>query len=249
MSKAIAIFLLFFGCISIGPPAVAQMPPVLELFEAPALELGVSKDVTVAIAGVESGLSPWVLNIEGQPFRFDSKEKALEKAREAWGAGRSFDLGLMQVNNWWLKRYGVSLEAALDPAANVYFGSWILKQEIDRRGDLRAAAGAYHSPSPARANHYADQVMEALKRGPQPAEAPAEGPPKAKAQGAGADQPPEAPEKRRRMLVAAEKPQAPSGAAMIVVTKKAGPAIPESMKAAATLPDNSMKVQPKEVKK
>lgn len=79
MSKFIMLFLLFHAWI----PAWAQieennLPPVLEMFEAPALELGVSKDVTMAIADVESGLSPWVLTIEGQSFQFDSKENALK---------------------------------------------------------------------------------------------------------------------------------------------------------------------------
>lgn len=164
----IALFVWFCCAPAWAQVVESDLPSVLELFEAPAMELGAPRELTVAIAGIESGLSPWALNIEGRPFRFDSKEKALEKAGEAWAAGRSFDVGLMQVNNWWLRRYGVSLEAALDPAANVYFGSWILRQEIDRRGDLRAAVGAYHSPTPARASHYADQVMEALKQGPQP---------------------------------------------------------------------------------
>ena len=235
MSKAIVTFLLFVGCISIGPPAVAQMPPVLDLFEAPALELGVSRELTVAIAGVESGFSPWVLNIEGQPFRFDSKEKALEKAGEAWAAGRSFDLGLMQVNSQWLRRFGISPEAALDPLANVYFGSWILKQEIDRHGDIRAAIGAYHSPTPARASQYADQVMEALKRGPQPA-----------GRSAGISQktvPDQSAEGRGEHQVLGPVP--PAGSGMLVASPKASLATPESMKAAATLPEGSMKIKAK----
>ncbi|MDL2226628.1 lytic transglycosylase domain-containing protein [Deltaproteobacteria bacterium OttesenSCG-928-M10] len=226
MSKAIVIFLLFFGGISIGPPLAAQMP-VLELFEAPALELGVSRELTVAIAGVESGLSPWVLNIEGQPFRFDSKEKALEKAVEAWTAGQSFDLGLMQVNSQWLRRFDISPEAALDPLANVYFGSWILKQEIDRHGDIRAAIGAYHSPTPARASRYADQVMEALKRGPQPVK-----------RSAGTSQ----------KAVSVQEVSAlasPAASGMLVASPKAGLAVPDSMKAAATLPEGSMKIKAK----
>jgi len=156
-----------------GEVVASDLPPVVALFEAPSLELAIPQPLALAIAGVESGLRPWVLNIEGQPFRFDSKEEALAKAREAWAAGQSFDVGLMQVNSWWLQRYDIFLEAALDPLANIYFGGWILKQEIDRHGgDLRAAIGAYHSPNPARASHYADQVMAALTRGPQPVKAP-----------------------------------------------------------------------------
>lgn len=219
-----------------------DLQPTLDQFEAPALELGVPKFLAVAVAGVESGLRPWVLNIEGQPFRFDSKEKALEKALEAWEAGRSFDVGIMQVNCWWLRRYDISLEAALDPLANIYFGSWILKQEIDRHGgDLRAAVGAYHSPTPDRANHYADMVMAALERGPQPAKAPAKQP-------AGKPQDVVQPKRdpgRRQPKMLDEEADAPAGSGMLIVSQKAGLATPGSMKAAPTLPGNSMKVHQK----
>lgn len=139
--------------------------PTANLFAAPAFEMGVPEALVRAIAKVESGLKPWVLNIEGQAFRFNSKKEAWAKAEEAWRAGRSFDVGLMQVNNWWLKKYGIPLEAALDPVANVYFGTWILNEEMRRHTNVKAAVGAYHSPTPARASRYADTVMATLNGG------------------------------------------------------------------------------------
>ncbi len=138
-------------------------PPPANIFASPAYEMGVPEALVRAISAVESGGRPWVLNIEGQSFRFGSKKEALARAEEARADGRSFDVGLMQVNNWWLKKYDISLEAALDPAANVYFGAWILKEELRRHGSLRAVVGAYHSPTASRANRYADQVMAALE--------------------------------------------------------------------------------------
>lgn len=107
-----------------------------------------------------------LLNIEGQAFFFDSKKEVLAKAKEAWEAGKSFDSGIMQVNNFWLKKYGIPLEAALDPEANVYLGSWILGQEIERHGENWQAVGAYHSPTPTKSQHYANVVKAALERGP-----------------------------------------------------------------------------------
>lgn len=156
---------------SLGQPAFAgahesELPPVAELFAAPCLELDIPCPLTMAIARVESGLHPWSLNIEGKSFRFKTKNEALAKARSALAAGRSFDVGLMQVNSWWLKRYDIALEAALDPLANLYLGGWIFKSEIDRHQNLRAAVGAYHSPNPDKARRYADTVMAALERGP-----------------------------------------------------------------------------------
>ena len=95
-----------------------------------------------------------------------SKEKALEKGQEAQNANRSFDSGVMQVNSFWLKKYGIPLEAALDPGANIFLGSWILKQEIERHGQTWNAVGAYHSPDEARSRRYIELVKAALEKGP-----------------------------------------------------------------------------------
>ncbi|MDR2945153.1 MAG: lytic transglycosylase domain-containing protein [Candidatus Adiutrix sp.] len=153
--------------LSVGRPAWAgELPPIPRLFEAPCRELGIPCPTAVAIAQVESGLHPWSLNIEGQGLKFKTRWEALARARDAWAADRSFDIGLMQVNSWWLKRYAIPLDAALDPLANIYLGGWILKSEIDRHKSLQAAVGAYHSPNPDRARRYASTVMSALERGP-----------------------------------------------------------------------------------
>ena len=135
-------------------------------FEAAAREVDVPPDLTKAIAHVESDDWPWALNVAGRSYFYESKAEAVAAAREAEAAGRSFDVGAMQVNNWWLKRYGISLEAAFDPAANILFGSWILKQELDRAGDTWTAVGRYHSPNASRGQRYANQVRQALERGP-----------------------------------------------------------------------------------
>lgn len=235
MSRIFVVASLIILCCTPARAEVVEtdLPPTQNLFDAPSLELNIPKPVAIAIATVESGLKPWALNIEGRPFRFDSKEKALEKAEEAWEAGRSFDVGLMQVNKWWLQRYGVSLEAALDPVANVYFGSWILKQEMARHGDLKAAIGAYHSPTPTRASQYADQVMAALKRGPQhikSAKAPK------KQSTANAD----------RNAPDVEKALTPSGSTMLILSQKVGVVTSASMKAVSTSPVNSMKIKPRQ---
>jgi hypothetical protein len=168
-----AIYILLFIFLPLQPvhraSAEASYPRVEEMFDRPCLEMNVPKALAMAIAQVESGFWPWVLNVEGRGFRFDDKAAALAKAQEAGEAGRSFDIGLMQVNNWWLDRYNLSLEEALDPLANIYLGCWILKNEIVRHSTLREAIGAYHSPDPAKADRYASQVLAALNAGPKPA--------------------------------------------------------------------------------
>ncbi len=215
-------------------------PSTANLFAAPCLEMGVPEAVARAIAVVESGLKPWVLNIEGRSFHFNSKKEALTKAEEARAAGRSFDVGLMQVNNWWLSKYDISLEAALDPVANVYFGVWILKEELLRHGNLKAAVGAYHPPTKARASRYADQVMAALegKRRPARRNVPSTA---VKTQDVVEKARPQQ-LKNRNILKPEAQGKSVQAAPMLIASPNAGLAVPDSMKVAATAPDNSMKV-------
>lgn len=163
--KRLLVALVLAGSV-VTAPARAEQIPFAPMFKEAAYAWGVPAAWTQAIAHVESGLSPWALNIEGKGYRFDSKEKALAKAKEAEAEGRSFDSGVMQVNNFWLKKYGIPLEAALDPLANIYLGSWILKQEIARHGESWNAVGAYHSPNEDRRRRYAEMVKDALGKGP-----------------------------------------------------------------------------------
>ena len=65
-----------------------------------------------------------------------SRDEALAAARRAEAAGQSFDSGIMQINNWWLRRYGIPLEAVFEPEANILLGAWILKQAIEQDGDV-----------------------------------------------------------------------------------------------------------------
>nr|WP_320013101.1 lytic transglycosylase domain-containing protein [uncultured Desulfobulbus sp.] len=138
------------------------------MFEEAAQFWGVPVAWTQAIADVESGTHPWSLNIEGKGYKFTSKEKAVAMARQAKAQGRSFDSGIMQVNNFWLKKYGIPLEAAFDPLANIYLGSWILKQEIKKHGQTWEAIRAYHSPNETRGRRYAEMVKGALAKGRAP---------------------------------------------------------------------------------
>lgn len=160
--------LLIFGGAVVSSVHAEQISPMEPLFQEAARFWGVPVAWTQAIADVESGHNPWALNIEGKGYQFASKEKALTMAKQADATGRSFDSGIMQVNNFWLKKYGIPLEAAFDPLANIYLGSWILKQEIDRHGQTWEAVGAYHSPNTAKGGKYAEMVKVALSKGREP---------------------------------------------------------------------------------
>lgn len=162
MNRAAITFVLLL----VPQSLMAEQLSLTPMFQEAAQTWGVPVALTRAIARVESGFSPWALNIEGRGYTFASKEKALEKGQQAQNANRSFDSGLMQVNSFWLKKYGIPLEAALDPGANIFLGSWILKQEIERQGQTWNAVGAYHSPDEARSRRYIELVKAALEKGP-----------------------------------------------------------------------------------
>ena len=158
------LVLLVLGGVVVSSVRAEQILPMEPFFKEAAKFWGVPVAWTQAIAEVESGHNPWALNIEGKGYQFASKEKAVTMAKQADAEGRSFDSGVMQVNNFWLKKYGIPLEAAFDPLANIYLGSWILRKEIDRHGQTWEAVGAYHSPNVARGGKYAEMVKEALSK-------------------------------------------------------------------------------------
>ena len=165
-------------CFMAGP-AFAEPDDLQELspmFKEVARHWEIPETWAVAIAKTESGLKPWALNIEGQGYFFASKDEAMEAAAAALETGRSFDVGLMQVNSFWLKKYGIPLDAAFDQLANIYLGGFILKKEVERHGLTSEAIGAYHSPTEDKARAYADKVLKLLdETGVQPVVKPVKG--------------------------------------------------------------------------
>lgn len=131
-----------------------------DVFDAPCSRYGVPKPLVLAIAKTESGLDPWCVNVAGKDYRPGSRDGALAIIRQARARGLSHDIGLMQINNWWLKHLNISPEAALEPKNNATLGVWILAKEIQRHGYNWKAVGAYHSPTPARQKMYAQVVSQ-----------------------------------------------------------------------------------------
>ena len=133
-------------------------PAHADVFDAPCSRYRVPKRLALAIAKTESGLDPWCVNVAGKDYRPGSRSGALAIISQARARGLSHDIGLMQINNWWLKHLRISPEAALEPRNNATLGVWILANEIQRHGYNWKAVGAYHSPTPARQRVYAQAV-------------------------------------------------------------------------------------------
>jgi len=147
---------LFLFLVLLLAPTIAHA----DVFDAPCSRYRVPKPLVLAIAKTESGLDPWCVNVAGKDYRPGSRDGALAIIRQARARGLSHDIGLMQINSWWLKHLNISPEAALEPRNNATLGVWILAKEIQRHGYNWKAVGAYHSPTPARQRMYAQVVSQ-----------------------------------------------------------------------------------------
>ncbi len=135
--------------------------------------------VLYAIALVESGQKlasgqvrpwPWTLNVAGVPRRYPTRLAAWKGLKHYLAQGVDFiDVGIMQVNwHYHHKKLGTPWEA-LEPFNNTRTGAKILQAEYNKTGAWHTAIGRYHSPGqkPAqrlRAKHYAQRVMQQIKR-------------------------------------------------------------------------------------
>ncbi|WP_320009056.1 lytic transglycosylase domain-containing protein [Maridesulfovibrio sp.] len=135
--------------------------PVRPLFSQVAEEFSLQPEILNAIADYESRYNPWALNIEGRSVYPDSREEALAIIER--NRGKSYDLGLMQVNSYWIRKFELSPAEALEPEENLRLGAWILRYCLDSYGYNWRAIGAYHTGSPnnlpGRARAYAVKVM------------------------------------------------------------------------------------------
>ena len=111
-----------------------------------------------AISRQESGLNPMAVNVAGVSHYPASIEEAEAIITAAQRAGKSFDVGTMQINSWWIQKFGIPIRELLDPVTNTRWGSWILSQEIARLGLTWIAVGKYHSPDMERGRRYAWHV-------------------------------------------------------------------------------------------
>jgi len=111
-----------------------------------------------AIGIQESGMNPLAVNVTGKDYYPASREEAIKIIQEAQAAGKSFDVGMYQINSWWMERYSISPESLLDPEINRQWGMFILSQEIVRHGLNWKAVGKYHSPDMERGRLYAWKI-------------------------------------------------------------------------------------------
>ena len=132
---------------------------------------GVAPETLAAVAQTESGLHPFAIGINGpggDAMLPATRQDAIERAQALLRAGRSLDLGLMQINSGNLGWLGLSVEDAFDPCRNIAAGARVL-----------TAFSGYNTGHPQRgfANGYVARVLAAHAGHAAQAAAPAAVPP------------------------------------------------------------------------
>ncbi len=104
---------------------------------------------------------PWTIYAEGRGRYFATKAEALAQVRRLKGAGvRNIDVGCMQVNLYYHGDAFDSLEAALDPTANVDFAARWIKQLHRETRSWSQAIAFYHSRTLALNRPYRLRVLK-----------------------------------------------------------------------------------------
>lgn len=122
-------------------------------FDAAGQRYGISPVLLRAIATAESGLDPQALHVN---------------------TNGTTDIGLMQINSWWLPRlkpYGIEPEDLWEPCLNIGVGAWILAGNVQQFGYGWRAVGAYNAgtrldrTTEQRRDDYANRVYRHLPCG------------------------------------------------------------------------------------
>lgn len=142
------------------------------LFDKAEKEHGILPQLLKAVAHVESGRFdpdskrqaawPWTITVKGKGQYFNSKEEAIKEIKRLNRAGiHDFDVGLMQINNYWHKGAFSSAEDALDPETNIAYGAKFLKELFNKHKSWTKAIACYHSYNPKYNQAYCKRVLHA----------------------------------------------------------------------------------------
>jgi len=144
--------------------SVVQAQPIRDArdpYVAASQSTGVPLELLAAIAGAESAYHPWALNMRGRQVYCRSRAEA-ERLLNGFD---DVDIGLMQINfPRWGRRLGLSKSQLLDPQTNLLAGARILRECLNRSGDLWQRIGSYHSSRPDKRRRYNQEVYKSYLR-------------------------------------------------------------------------------------
>lgn len=113
-----------------------------ELLESAIAEDNINFNECISEAGKKFQIDPMIIYLIMQ------KESALNPKAISVNRNKSFDMGLMQVNSFWLeklKTYRIEKNDLFHPCTNIFVGTWILAQSIQVYGRTWRAVGAYNA--------------------------------------------------------------------------------------------------------
>ena len=116
--------------LSVAAVALLVLPSAWACWAEAAQRHGVSPDLLIAIARVESDLNPLAVN------------------RGHVATTGTVDIGLMQINSAHLPRLardGITEADLYDPCVNIHVGAWLLADLMARHGATWDAVGAYNA--------------------------------------------------------------------------------------------------------
>lgn len=110
-------------------------------------------------AGRQYGVSPRLLQ---GIARVESRMNPAATNRNRNG---TVDLGLMQINSFWLKTLGTSAQTLIDkPCYNVRVGAWILSDCLERHGNTWKAIGCYNATNHDNRVKYSWKIYRELQK-------------------------------------------------------------------------------------
>ena len=127
----------------------------------------VAPEILTAIALKETGRKerfwPWSINWAGKSYYLESREHAIEAAKQLIKAGyTNFDTSVMQVNWRWHGHRFANIDAAFDPVTNIRVAEQILVEQFNATGSWRDAIARYHSKTPSRNQPYLADVLQKM---------------------------------------------------------------------------------------
>jgi Transglycosylase SLT domain len=146
------LFILCVNCVYASGKFDSPENGLKELIMMHEKQNNIPPGLLVAIAKVESDISPFALNINGKPVFQNNQEQAICKIKEALAEGiTNIDVGVMQLNVKWHQDNFTSIEEMLDPKKNIEYAANFLLKLHKKYDDWHKAVRFYHSST---AEHY-----------------------------------------------------------------------------------------------
>ena len=119
------------------------------------VKYGLPENILLSISRVETGYQkvngvrrawPWTLNAGGDSAYFQTKDAALKSLKRRVKQGvTNIDIGCMQLNFRWHKKFFKNLSDMMSPEKNVDYGARFLNRLHKRHGSWEKAVKYYHS--------------------------------------------------------------------------------------------------------